>query len=72
MNRSYIYCLLVIFLALTVPWFYSEPRQEHVFGFPTWAFYSFLMTVVFAVVITLIIQVYWDLLAGEEEEESEE
>ena len=71
MKRSYIYILLFIWAALTIPWFFSETKNEVLFGFPPWAFYSFVMTIGYAILIACVIQFWWPLLAGDEEDAEE-
>ncbi|MDP7129208.1 MAG: hypothetical protein QF437_01910 [Planctomycetota bacterium] len=67
MKRAYIYILLLVWTALTVPWFFTEIRSEAILGFPPWAFYSFVMTIGYAILIASVIQFWWPLLAGEED-----
>lgn len=53
-------CLISAFLLIaTVPWFFTRFRPEHIFGFPLWAFYSFCVTVLYAIVIAFFLHRYW-------------
>ncbi|MFQ5963373.1 MAG: hypothetical protein ACE5KZ_03720 [Candidatus Scalinduaceae bacterium] len=69
MSRLTLYIISILTLVATVPWFFSEEMDVQVFGFPPWAFYSICMTVLYAVVISVIIYRYWHVLAGDDDEE---
>lgn len=46
--------LSLLMLFLTVPWMISS--SEIIFGFPAWAFYSFLATVLYSLLIAYLFQ----------------
>ncbi|MCK5392522.1 MAG: hypothetical protein KAJ31_08840 [Deltaproteobacteria bacterium] len=51
---------------MTVPWFFSDFDEAIILGFPAWALYSFLMTVLYAVIIAVLIARYWSVSADDE------
>jgi len=51
-KKGYILSILALFL--TVPWTISS--SEMVFGFPAWAFYSFLATIIYSLLIAYLFQ----------------
>ena len=69
MTRTRLYILILLFLLLTVPWFFSDISSIIVAGFPPWALYTLLATLLYAVVISYFLGKYWSLSAREEEEE---
>lgn len=50
-------------LVLTVPWFFTSEKSELIFGFPIWAFYSLIVSIIFAFVTAFIIGKYWEELS---------
>lgn len=68
MNKPLIFLIMVVLLVASVPWFYNELELRHIFGFPPWAMYSFIMVIVFAVVTCVIYGLYWFKLAEGVEE----
>ena len=69
MNRPLLYLLTILALALTVPWFFTGDSEARLLGFPLWAAWAVGASFIYAVVIAICIGRYWDLSAGEEEEE---
>ena len=67
-TRTRLYILIFLFLLLTVPWFFFDISSIIVAGFPLWALYSLLVTLIYAVIISYFIGKYWALSAREEEE----
>ncbi len=61
-------CLSIILLLATAPWFFLT-RERQILGFPCWAFYSMCMSMVYAIVISIIFFSYWNMLAGSKDEE---
>lgn len=43
-------------LVLTVPWFITS--SEMIFGFPAWAFYALIVTVLYSFLIAYLFQIY--------------
>jgi len=68
-NRPLIIIIMAVVLLANVPWFFHEAQMTHVWGFPPWAVYSFAMIILFAVVTSVFIGKYWDVMAGPEEED---
>ena len=66
MTRTRLYTLSALCLALTTPWFFTT-HPGHLLGFPLWALYSLFVTLLYAALIALILQRYWSLLAGDDE-----
>jgi len=54
-----------------VPWFFTDFDGKIILGLPAWALYSFSMTVLYAVIITILIGRYWSVSAGESESDNE-
>ena len=71
MTRVKLYCLLTACLVVTVPWFFTKYQTQQILGFPPWAFYSFCMTVLYAVIVALCLHRYWSVLAENDNEEDE-
>ncbi len=46
----------LIMLVLTVPWFITS--SEMIFGFPAWAFYALIVTVLYSFLIAYLFQIY--------------
>ena len=51
----------ILLLILTVPWFTFSADAGPILGFPPWAFYSVLMTLLYALVHLFFIHRFWDL-----------
>ena len=68
-TRTRLYILIFLFLLLTVPWFFFDISSIIVAGFPLWALYTLLATLLYAVVISYFLGKYWTLSSREEEEE---
>ena len=44
-------CLISAFLIIaSIPWFFTEFMSGNILGFPTWAFYSICVTILYAIV----------------------
>ena len=67
-TRTRLYILIFLFLLLTVPWFFFDISSIIVAGFPLWALYTLLATLIYAVITSYFIGKYWGLSAREEEE----
>jgi len=63
-----VYVILVGCLIISCPIFFTEANNSHLFGFPPWAFYSFCVTVLFAVIGSLVLHFFWPLLSGDDDE----
>lgn len=48
--------LSLLTLILTVPWFITS--SEMILGFPVWAFYSLIVTVLYSFLIAYLFQIY--------------
>ena len=69
MTRTRLYILIVLLILLTVPWFFSGIVSIIVAGFPLWALYTLLTTLIYAVITSYFLGKYWSLSAQEEQEE---
>jgi len=49
--------LSLVTLILTVPWFITS--SEIIFGFPAWAFYALVVTVLYSFLIAYLFQIYY-------------
>ena len=68
MTRLRLYLLIAVMLLLTVPWWFTEVSDRHVFGMPVWAAYSLGMSVLFAVVMVALLSRFWSLSAGRDDD----
>ena len=69
-TKSFLYSVLLSTLVLTVPWMFSQFSGTSFFGFPDWAFFSLLMSVVLALLTSLFLGRYWHLSEDDDEEPS--
>ena len=69
MTRSRLYSLILLLILPTVPWFFSGIDVNIVIGFPSWALYTILATLIYAIIISYFLEKYWSLSAREEQEE---
>ena len=69
MTRTRLYIIILLLILLTVPWFFFGIAQNIVVGFPPWALYTLLATLIYAVIISYFLGKYWSLSAREEQEE---
>jgi hypothetical protein len=51
---------------LTVPWFFTDFSADVVIGFPVWAVYSIVATVLYAVLIAYLLGRFWTSIADED------
>ncbi len=71
MTRAKIYCITILILIASVPWFFFEGGAEHFLGLPAWALYSLAVTILYAVAVAFVLQRFWPLLAGATEDEAD-
>lgn len=64
MTCAKIFTFSALGLILTVPWFFTTPYQGHLFGFPLWALYSLFVSLLYSILVIIILQRYWHLLAN--------
>jgi len=69
MTRIRLYILMLVLILLTIPWFFSGITSRIIVGFPSWALYTFIATLIFAIITSYILGKYWNLSARELEEE---
>lgn len=62
----------MFFLIITVPWFFTDFTESHILGFPTWAFYTIVSSIIYAAVIFFFLERYWDVSKGQSERPDEE
>ena len=56
MTQKKAWILSLLMLVLTVPWFITS--SEMIFGFPAWAFYALIVTVLYSFLIAYLFQIY--------------
>jgi hypothetical protein len=56
MTTKKAWILSILMLVLTVPWFITS--SEMIFGFPAWAFYALIVTVLYSFLIAYLFQIY--------------
>lgn len=70
-SKAGLYAYTLGALVFTVPWFFQP--GDHVpytiLGFPTWAFYAVVASVLYACFIAYCLHRYWELSAGGDDEE---
>ena len=59
MSKIKIYVINIFLLVMMTPWFFSVYELESIFGFPKWAFYSLLATIIYAISIFFCLHRYW-------------
>ena len=69
MTRARLYILILLLILLTVPWFFSGISSNILIGFPPWALYALLATLIYAIIISYLLGKYWSLSASEGEGE---
>jgi uncharacterized membrane protein YdbT with pleckstrin-like domain len=50
---------------MTVPWFFINTKMESTGGFPNWALYALLSTLIYAISIFYFLHKYWSISASE-------
>lgn len=68
MTRAKLYFVLTFFLVATVPWFFIKSQSTQIYGFPPWAFYSFCMTILYAVIVAFCLRRYWSVSAKDDDD----
>ena len=68
MTKLRLCCVSAFLLVVTVPWFFTEYRSSNILGFPSWAFYSICVTLVYAIVTAFFFERYWSLFANDDNE----
>ena len=64
-----IFIIPVLILIASVPWLFTRPSDTEILGFPVWAFYSLVFSVIYAVVIAIFLKRFWSLSAQDEEKQ---
>lgn len=65
MKKFILCCISALLLIASVPWFFTEFRSSNLLGFPTWAFYSLSITLLYAIITAIFFQRYWSLFAND-------
>ncbi|MEM6646176.1 MAG: hypothetical protein AAF730_07980 [Bacteroidota bacterium] len=68
MTRLRLALLSLLIVLLTVPWFYIEPDDATVLGFPSWGMYAVVTAALYAAFVAWALGQYWTLMAGEAED----
>ena len=58
MYKTKVFIIVFTTLVLTVPWWFFD-KSDAILGLPAWALYSIITAVVFSVVLSAVIQIYW-------------
>ena len=58
MYKAKVFIIVFTTLVLTVPWWFFN-KSDAIFGLPSWALYSIITAIVFSVVLSAVIQIYW-------------
>ena len=58
----------IVGLILTVPWFFVQENPRSYFGFPDWAFYSFVATISYGLIVAYLIERHWDVLGDDDDD----
>ena len=56
---KFIYILCIVLLLFTVPWFFTNMNMHSILGFPDWALYSLIATLVYSIIISYFLKKYW-------------
>ncbi len=64
-----LFIIPVAILVASVPWLFTRASDTVILGFPAWAFYSLVVTQIYAIVIAVFLKRYWQLSADEKEKE---
>jgi len=65
MSKIKLYGLNIFLLYMTVPWFFTETKMEVAGGFPHWALYTLLSSLIYAISIFYLLHKYWSISASE-------
>ena len=66
-RRALILSLPLIGLLCCVPWPFTESSDSRLLGLPVWAAYAVGTTALFAALVALLIGRYWELSAGDKQ-----
>ena len=58
MYKAKVFIIVFTTLVLTVPWWFFD-KSDTILGLPAWALYSIITAIVFSVVLSAVIQIYW-------------
>ena len=67
-----LFIIPVVILLASVPWLFTGASDKVILGFPVWAFYSLVVTIIYAIVIAVFLKRYWSLSAGDDDKEERE
>ena len=70
MKRLFYLLLPLIFLTISVPWFFVDTSDKKILGFPHWVAFSILGAFCFAVLMATLIGFFWEVSARENDDES--
>ena len=69
MTRKKLYLISALLMIMAVPWLFSTKNPDQIFGFPTWAFWAVIFTVVYCFATAYFLHKYWALSARHDEPE---
>ena len=58
MYKTKVFIIVFTTLVLTVPWWFFD-KSEAILGLPAWVLYSIIAAIVFSVVLSAVVQIYW-------------
>ena len=65
LKRRTIILILLLFLPLTVPWWFINGKAGSFLGLPVWALYGLLATIIYAILVAWMMATQWKTLGGE-------
>ncbi|MAB59317.1 MAG: hypothetical protein CMO46_02095 [Verrucomicrobiales bacterium] len=69
MKRVFYLLLPIVFLVISVPWFFVKNNENRLFGMPDWVIYSLIGAASFAILMTILIGFFWNISSGESDDD---
>jgi energy-coupling factor transporter transmembrane protein EcfT len=69
MKRVFYLLLPIVFLVISVPWFFVNKNEKTLFGMPDWVIYSLIAAASFAILMTILIGFFWNISSGESDDD---
>ena len=70
MKRLFFLLLPLVFIIISVPWFFSKTSENMILGLPYWVAFSLLGAACFALLMAILIGFGWELSAGKHDDDS--
>lgn len=58
--RAILYTIILLFLLAAIPWGFAEGSEGRLWGFPSWAVYSLVVSFFYACVVSAFVWRCWD------------